>query len=291
MKEQNLFISSFVYFLSLFTMVSVVISTYNQPRWLEFVLCGYKYQTIKDFELIVADDGSGQRTRQVIETIRQQVDFRLKHVYQEDEGFRKCTILNKAILESSGDYLIFSDGDIIPRRDFVQVHLQMRRTGRFLSGGTVRLPDGISQMIGETEIESGVCFDRQWLEERGLKRSIKNNKLNSYGLKARLLNLFTPAGATWNGGNASAWKKDIIQVRGFDQRLRYGGEDREFGERLERMGVRGRQIRYSAVTLHLDHPRNYAGRPEWEFNRKVRRENQKKGIIQTKYGLIIKQHD
>ena len=268
-------------------MVSVILSTYNQPRWLELVLYGYIYQTVKDFELIVADDGSDQSTREVIETMRQQVDFRLKHVYQDDEGFRKCAILNKAILESSRDYLVFSDGDIIPRKDFIQVHLQMRQMGRFLSGGTVRLPCEISHMIGEREIATGICFDRQWLEERGLKRSFKNNKLDSFGLKAHLLNRFTPAGATWNGGNASAWKKDIVQVRGFDQRLRYGGEDREFGERMERLGIRGMQIRYSAVTLHLDHPRDYVHHPAWEFNRKVRRDNRRNKIIQTEYGLIF----
>ncbi|MDD3522409.1 MAG: glycosyltransferase, partial [Bacteroidales bacterium] len=127
-------------------MVSVVISTYNQPRWLELVLYGYKYQTVRGFELIIADDGSDQSTRQVIERMRHRVDFPLIHVYHEDQGFRKCAILNKAILESSRDYLIFSDGDIIPRRDFIQVHLEMRQTGRFLSGGTVRLPGEISQM-------------------------------------------------------------------------------------------------------------------------------------------------
>jgi len=267
-------------------MVSVIISTYNQPRWLELVLYGYKYQTVRGFELIIADDGSDQSTRQVIERMRHRVAFPIIHVYHEDQGFRKCAILNKAILESSRDYLIFSDGDIIPRRDFIQVHLEMRQTGRFLSGGTVRLPGEISQMIDESEIAAGICFDRQWLEERGLKRSFKNNKLDSFGLKAHLLNRFTPAGATWNGGNASAWKKDIVLVRGFDQRLRYGGEDREFGERLERLGIRGRQIRYSAVTLHLDHPRDYVHHSAWEFNRKVRRENRRNKIIQTEYGLI-----
>ena len=268
-------------------MVSVILSTYNQPRWLELVLYGYIYQTVKDFELIIADDGSDQRTRTVIEKMREKVAFPLKHTYHEDKGFRKCVILNKAILESSGDYLVFSDGDIIPRWDFIQVHLHMSRTGSFLSGGTVRLPAGLSHMISDKEIAEGVCFDRKWLEAGGLKRSFKNNKLNASGCKAQLLNRFTPTGATWNGGNASAWKNDILQVRGFDQRLRYGGEDRECGERLERLGIRGRQIRYSAVTLHLDHPRDYVHHPAWEFNRKVRRENRRNKIIETEYGLII----
>lgn len=272
-------------FISLFMMVSVILSTYNQPRWLRLVLWGYKYQTTKDFELVIADDGSDIPTREVIESMRQEITCPIKHVYQEDMGFRKCTILNKAVLESTSDYLIFSDGDLIPRMDFIAVHLQMRQPGRFLSGGTVRLPAELSGQIGEEEIGSGLCFERRWLEAHGLKRSFKNNKLNSKDLKAWLLNTFTPTGATWNGGNASAWKNDIMDVRGFDERLCYGGEDREFGERLERMGVKGRQIRYSAITLHLDHPRGYIHLPALEFNRNVRRDNRKEGIIRTEYGL------
>ena len=268
-------------------MISVIISTFNQPAWLERVLLGYSCQIFKDFELVVADDGSDESTRKVIETMRGEGALSLKHVFHENLGFRKCTILNKAVESCNGDYVIFSDGDIIPRSDFVQTHVNMRREGRFLSGGTVRLPADLSEKIGPGEIRSGICFDRKWLEDNGLGKSFKNNKLNAFGLKARFLNRFTPAGATWNGGNASAWKKDILAVKGFDQRLCYGGEDREFGERLQRLGVKGRQIRYSAVTLHLDHPRDYVHLKEQQYNKQIRRQNRKNGIIQTEYGLII----
>ncbi|HOO42780.1 MAG TPA: glycosyltransferase [Bacteroidales bacterium] len=266
-------------------MVSVIISTFNQPVWLERVLWGYSCQTYRDFELIIADDGSNESTLKIVEAVKREGVLSIKHVYHENEGFRKCTILNKAVMSSVGDYLIFSDGDIIPRNDFVQVHVNLRRVGMFLSGGTVRLPADLSAKINAAEIRSGICFDRKWLENNGLGKSFKNNKLNASGLKGRFLNSFTPAGATWNGGNASAWKKDIMEVRGFDQRLRYGGEDREFGERLARLGVKGRQIRYSAVTLHLDHPRDYVHSKEQQYNKQIRRQNKKNGIIQTEYGL------
>ncbi len=268
-------------------MITVIISTFNQPAWLELVLRGYVCQTFRDFELIVADDGSNDSTLEVIERMRPEAWFPLKHLYHENQGFRKCTILNKTILESRGDYLIFSDGDLIPRKDFVQVHVAKSRAGRFLSGGTVRLPADLSAKIGAEEVRSGICFNRRWLEDNGLGKSFKNNKLNAFGLKERLLNLGTPAAATWNGGNASAWKEDIFAVRGFDQRLRYGGEDREFGERLERLGVKGKQIRYSAITLHLDHPRDYVHLKEQQYNNQIRRQNRKNGIIKTEHGLII----
>ena len=95
----------------------------------------------------------------------------------------------------------------------------------------------------------------KWLKANGLKPSFKNNKLTSTGLKSWILNLFTPTNASWNGHNASGWKKDIMAINGFDERMQYGGQDRELGERLFNNGLKSKQIRYSAICVHLDHPR------------------------------------
>ncbi|NND80648.1 MAG: glycosyltransferase, partial [Maribacter sp.] len=101
--------------------VSVIISTYNKPKWLEKVLWGFNCQTYKDFEVIIADDGSGPETKELIDMMRGKVGYRIDHVWQEDEGFQKCRILNLAILACTTDYIIMTDGDCIPREDFVQV--------------------------------------------------------------------------------------------------------------------------------------------------------------------------
>src|SRR5690554_2143218 len=105
--------------------ISVIITTYNQPEWLEKVLWGCAVQTFPHFEIIIADDGSGPETREAIERMRSQLPMPLRHVWHEDRGFRKCEILNRAIAAASGDYLIFLDGDCIPRRDFVDVHRRL----------------------------------------------------------------------------------------------------------------------------------------------------------------------
>ncbi|HKM31350.1 MAG: glycosyltransferase [Bacteroidales bacterium] len=266
-------------------MVSVILSTYNQPGSLQLVLWGYETQTYKNFELLVANDGSGSETSDVVEQMQKKVSYPLIHVFHEDKGFRKCTILNKALARSRGRYLVFSDGDIIPRSDFLEMHIRMREEGRFLSGGTVRLPEGFLGKINKQEIEEGVCFNRKWLEGNGLKKSYKNGKLSVCGWQARLMNSITPAKATWNGGNASGWRKDLVATGGFDERLQYGGEDRELGERLERMGIRGKQVRYTAITLHLDHPRNYVSVAGLQYNRRIRKENKRNKITRTAYGL------
>src|SRR5687768_17180449 len=103
--------------------VSVVISTYNSPEWLEKVLWGYEFQTYRNFELVIADDGSGDSTREIIDRFKTQSGLDVIHVWHEDRGFQKSEILNKAIQASKTDYLIFSDGDCIPRKDFVGVHV------------------------------------------------------------------------------------------------------------------------------------------------------------------------
>ena len=271
--------------LYLYSMVSVVLSTYNQPIWLYLVLEGYACQTYTGFEIIVADDGSDDRTRHMIEGIRPLLPYSLKHVWHKDDGFRKCTILNKAIGVCSGDYIVFSDGDVIPRKDFLEQHMKYRKKGRFLSGGIVRLPASLSEKITAEVIRNGLCFDRDWLIANGLIHSFKNNKLTAHGFTEWFLNRFTPTKATWNGHNASGWTRDILAVNGFDERMKYGGEDREFGERLMRLGVRGRQIRYSAVAVHLDHGRAYVSREGIEENLRIRKENSKSGLIRTKNGI------
>lgn len=237
---------------------SVVISTYNQPDWLHKALHGYLYQTFRDFELLVADDGSDARTRAVVEAFRQIADFPVEHVWQEDDGFQKTRILNKAITAAKGDYLVFSDGDCIPRADFLEAHARRAEAGRFLSGAYCKLPHELSVRIDVDDIKTGRAFDIRWLRAHGFRGFSRSLRLAAPPELAPLLDAVTPTKATWNGHNASGWKSDILAVNGFNERMQYGGEDREMGERLTHLGVRGRGIRHQAVTLHLDHKRGYA---------------------------------
>ena len=98
-------------------------------------------------------------------------------------------------------------------------------------------------------------------------------------------NRFTPTKSTWNGHNASGWKSDAITVNGFDERLQYGGLDREFGERLVNLGIRPKQIRYSAITVHLDHPRGYASEEGWALNHDIRNTVRLEKVIETPRGI------
>ena len=265
--------------------LSVIISTYNAVEWLKKTLWSYAVQTTTDFEIVIADDGSGPETKECIEDFTKTLPVAIVHVWQEDDGFQKSRILNKAIKACNADYILMSDGDCIAKNDFVEQHLKHKEPGYFLSGGYFKLPLDISQQITQADIENQKCFDIEWLKERGLHSSFKNNKLTATGATASILNYVTPTNASWNGHNASGWKKDILAVNGFDERMQYGGQDRELGERLINMGFKSKQIRYSALCLHLDHPRGYKTPETLERNAAIRKNTRNKGYAYTYYGI------
>ena len=266
--------------------VSVVISTYNSPEWLEKVLWGYQCQSYKNFELVIADDGSGQETREIINRFKAQSSLEIIHVWHEDRGFQKSEILNKAIQASTTDYLIFSDGDCIPRKDFVAVHVNNAEAGYFLSGGYFMLPIGTSHAITKEDILSGNAFKVSWLKENGLAATYKTLKLTSRGNLQKFLNFVTPTKATWNGHNSSGWKKDLLAVNGFNEQMQYGGQDRELGERLINMGIKGKQIRYSAVCIHLEHKRGYKTIESIQKNKNIRKETKNLKKTWTDFGIV-----
>ena len=265
--------------------LSVIFSTYNSEEWLEKVILGFSVQTFRDFEIIIADDGSRAATKELIARMRLEISIPLIHVWQEDKGFQKSQILNKAILASTSDYLIFTDGDCIPREDFVEVHFNHREEGYFLSGGYYKLPMDISKAITKEDIMQQNCFNIQWLMAKGLKSSYKNVKFTASGFLSKVLNFITPTNASWNGHNSSGWKKDLMEVNGFNQEMQYGGQDRELGERLFNKGLKSKQIRYSAICVHLDHKRGYVNEETWKKNFAIRENTQKNKIIKTPIGI------
>jgi glycosyltransferase involved in cell wall biosynthesis len=269
--------------------ISVIFSTYNSPAWLQKVLWGYAAQTTRDFEIVVADDGSTEDTAALLASMRHEVGVAVRHVWQPDDGFQKSRILNKAILVAKGDYLVFSDGDCVPRNDFVATHEREARPGRFLSGGYFKLPLELSRALTRGDIASQRAFDYRWLVTHGLPRTMKGLKLSAPPRLRSVLNAVTTTRPTWNGHNASCSKQDALAVNGFDERMQYGGQDREFGERLENAGVRGVQIRYHAIVVHLDHARGYARPESIAKNRAIRRETRGSGVRRTEHG--VDRHD
>jgi glycosyltransferase involved in cell wall biosynthesis len=265
--------------------VSVIVSTYNSPAWLEKVVVGYMCQSVLDFEMIIADDGSGEETARLISDMQTRAPFPIRHVWQRDDGFRKCRILNKAILHATTPYIIFSDGDCIPRADFVATHVNRAEPGYYLSGSYFKLPMSTSHAINHDDIQSGRCFDKRWLYTHGLPRSRKTLKISANPFWASVFNRITPTRCNLKGSNASAWRDDILRINGFDERMPWGGEDREFGVRLINVGIKPRHVRYDAICIHLDHARGYVDPQQVKANKALRLNNEKNRVTDTQYGI------
>jgi glycosyltransferase involved in cell wall biosynthesis len=265
--------------------LSVIVTTYRQPDWLELCLYGLANQRDGDFEVIVADDGSGPETAERVGAVRDATGLDVRHVWHGDDGFRKCTILNRAILATRTDYCVFTDGDCIARADFVAAHRALREHGRFLSGGYAKLSRAASEAITPEDVRAGRATDYVWLRRRAAPSTRALRRLTLPRALAPAFDALTPTRASFNGHNASAWKADLIRVNGFNEDMGYGGLDRELGERLENAGVRGKQIRHRAHVVHLDHPRGYRDEEVLRRNREIRDEVAASGRVRAERGL------
>jgi len=228
--------------------ISLIVLTYNWPGALDRVLASVAAQTCPPDEVIVADDGSGEATREVVQ--RWSATLPLRHVWQDDRGFRAARARNRGIAASCGDYVVLIDGDMLLHPAFVADHLAFAARGNFLQGGrikataaeTVRLLAGGQPVFAPWSPADFSAFD-------GTRRH--------YALRAPWL-------ARWKarsrrGGrvmscNMSFWRDDLLRVNGFDERMEgYGAEDRELAARLGNAGVRRRQLKWAALAVHLEH--------------------------------------
>jgi glycosyltransferase involved in cell wall biosynthesis len=265
--------------------ICIIVSASNSAPYLEKVLVGLSCQDRRPDEVIIADDGSSDATPDVVAAAKATLPFPISHIWQERDGFRKCRILNRAIAGTTADYLVFIDGDCVPRRDFVAAHLRRALPHRFLSGGVFRLPRQLSQSIDQSAIADGRLFERRWLRAGGARVPLAS-KVSVPSWAAYFFSRLTSTRASFNGHNSSAWRTDIVRVNGFDERMVYGGLDRELGERLVNAGVRGYGIRYEAVCMHLDHDRNYVDKAGWEANYAIRKETQRLRSTWTDFGIV-----
>ena len=267
--------------------MAVIITTYNNPRWLEKVLWGYSAQQFDTVpvKIVLADDGSQEATRDMIAAMRSKLSQELIHVWHPDNGFQKTRILNRAIVAADADYLIFTDHDCIPRNDFLATHYQYAEPNYFLSGGYVKLPMNISELLTPKDITSGRAFRVDWLRSQGV--SLRQNvlKLTANKTLATILNWLTPTAATWNGHGSSCWTTDALAINGYNEQMRYGGLDREFGERLLNFGVKAKQVRHSVPVLHLDHSRPYVIPEAIEKNKAWRAEVRRSKKILSPLGI------
>jgi glycosyltransferase involved in cell wall biosynthesis len=133
--------------------IALIVTTYNRPDALVRVLAGCSAQTDRAFDVIVADDGSRDDTRFAIEAAAKTAPYPLRHVWHPDDGFRAGEIRNRGVLATDADYLVFLDGDCVPRPDFVARHRALAERGRLLSGSRILLNEAMTREVVAQQID------------------------------------------------------------------------------------------------------------------------------------------
>lgn len=268
--------------------VSLIISFYNKIELLKFIFAALERQTFRNFEVVIADDGSNPEVVSEIERIKSNYFFQIKHVWHEDNGWQKNKILNKAIVSSEGEYIIFIDGDCIPHRRFIQEHIENRAQNQAISGRRILLTEKISKALDLKKIQSGyldflVGFPLLFQTVFGAKKTymedmirIRNPFLRRLILKDRRRYLL--------GCNYSIWKDDLLKVNGFDERFMYPGmgEDTDLEERLARIGVFCISKKHLVTIFHFYHVHFDT---DYDPNKILFEENNLKKVIYTPFGI------
>lgn len=230
--------------------ISVIVSTYNRPDALVKVVNGLFAQTCLPDEIIIADDGSTDDTRAALLPFLDSQRISVKHVWQEDQGFRLAQIRNKAILASSGDYLVFLDGDCIPEGHYVQDHLHLARKGYFFQGKRVIVSQKAHEAFDFSDTQSVLCL---------LKHAATSALSNRHHIiRIPFFPSYTTARLSGiRGCNMGFFKTDLLAVNGFNQAFKgWGREDSEIAVRLYKYGIKRREHPFRAICYHLWHREN-----------------------------------
>lgn len=225
--------------------ISVIISTYNSPEWLAKVLHGYNNQTYQNFEVVIADDGSTEKTKILIESFQNDFPVPLKHIWHEDMGFTKSIILNKAVANSIGDYIIQIDGDCIIHKNFVKDHIEYASTNMFLYGSRVTILESHLITLFKNKQTSFNVFSA------GIKKRTRALYLPFLSL---FYNKKHEVSKKYRGCNTSYFKSDFISINGYDERFKgWGREDSELAWRFYNKGLISRRLRYRGILFHIFH--------------------------------------
>ena len=226
---------------------SVVITTYNWPQALERALQALARQTVLPYEVIVADDGSRDDTRALIERLARGYPVPLRHSWVEDRGFRVALARNRAIAATSGDYVLLLDGDMLAHPRFVEDHLRAAAHGSFVQGMRV-----LTDAVGRDRLLSGET-DRLRFFDRGLTRrrhTLRVPPLAALSLRASA----GQRGTAIKTCNQGWWRDDLVAINGFDERYEgWGREDKDLAQRAFHAGLQRRSLRFAGLATHLYH--------------------------------------
>ncbi|RAJ77450.1 glycosyltransferase involved in cell wall biosynthesis [Chitinophaga dinghuensis] len=253
---------------------ALLISTYNWPQALERIFLSLLKQSRYPDELLIADDGSREDTRQLIDRYRAMFPFPVKHAWHEDQGFRKSIILNKAIKLASADYIIEIDGDIVMHPHFIADHIRNAQSGHFVQGSRAILKEALTHSVIQNPGKS-LHFLVPGLANRF--NALRVPPL-SFLIGAK------PSGASKvRACNLAFWRKDFMAINGYNNLFEgWGWEDNEFAARLIHGGVRKKKLKLAAICFHLHHQLN--SRQQYQENEAFYHQTIQARVVSCKNG-------
>lgn len=235
--------------------ISLIVSVYKRVDKLQLLLNYLEKQTCKNFEVIIAEDDNSNEIKSLIQISKEKYSFKIKHVFQEDEGFRKCKILNRAILVSESDFLVFTDGDCILHPHFIDEYKKIKKGNAAYVGRRVMLSEKLTHTLLSKNM--GINFFNLLLYKcKRIEDGIYSPLINKFKQRSR---------GIW-GCNWGISKQHLLAINGFDEDyIKPGiGEDTDIEWRLKRNGVQLKSMRFKAIVYHLFHIENYNSTKETE---------------------------
>jgi glycosyltransferase involved in cell wall biosynthesis len=228
--------------------VSLIITTYNRPAALLLVLKSVESQSTLPLEVIIADDGSNNDTKDLIKNFQLTTCLKIIHSWQKDKGFRVAKSRNKAIAKSNADYLILIDGDMILHPEFVQDHIKNAEIGYFIQGTRVILSEDAAK-VALKKMSIIFSFFSHGVKNR--KNMIHSDFLSKlFSKKKKYLSRIKSC-------NMAFYKEDCVNINGFNNDFEgWGREDSEFAARLLNSGIIRKNLRFNAIQFHLWHIEN-----------------------------------
>ncbi|MCQ8104979.1 glycosyltransferase family 2 protein [Methylomonas sp. SURF-2] len=265
-------------------LISVIVTTYNWPEALSACIISLLNQQDRHFEIVIADDGSGATTQQLIAGFQRHSPIPIQHIHHHDNGFRAGTIRNKAVAISRGDYLLFMDGDCIALPNFISRHRLLAELGYFVPGNRVLLSQTYTERVLAHQLtlhrESLAFFIGLWLQRR-INRFLPLIALPFHSWRYRQPQFWQKAMTC----NLAIWKSDFLAVNGFDEVFQgWGYEDSDLVIRLIHLGVKRKEGRFAVPVLHLWHRQNDRSRHDQNYRRLLDRLEQK-ALIRAKVGV------
>jgi GT2 family glycosyltransferase len=235
-------------------LVSVVITTYNRSDALLAVLHGLSRQGDSDFEVVVADDGSAEKHREMVIESDVARALRVTYVWHPDIGFTASRVRNRGVAASHGQYIIFLDGDCVPERDFIARHKAIAQKGFFVNGSRILLSPELTERVLSSKEQVDGRSRPYWFRQRLLGHANKlTGLIRLSDLSFRIKKTFS-----WKGirsCNMGVWKEDFVRVDGFDESfVGWGHEDADFVLRLHHAGVMRKNGFCATEVFHLWHP-------------------------------------